>query len=65
MDYYIDYTTENRCNDMPLPQYIKAKLKMIQKEFMIKMTAEQIAHMQSLKSEIAVDNYAHDLIFNR
>ena len=48
-----------------LKQYVKEKIRMLKKDFMIKMTDEQIAHMKSLKNEIQVDNYAHDLIFNR
>lgn len=48
-----------------LKQYIKEKIRMLKKDFFIKLTDEQIAHMKSLKNEIQVDNYAHDLIFNR
>ena len=48
-----------------LKQYIKEKIRMLRNDFMIKLTTEQIIHMQGLKNEIQVDNYAHDLIFNR
>jgi hypothetical protein len=50
---------------LTLKQYIREKIRMLRKDFCIDLTDEQIAHMRSLKSEIAVDNYAHDLIFNR
>jgi hypothetical protein len=36
---------------------------MIKKDFCIPMTDEQVAHMQALKNEIQVDNYAQDIIF--
>ena len=48
-----------------LKQYIREKVRMLRKDFCIDLTDEQIAHMKSLKNEIQVDNYAHDLIFNR
>ena len=47
---------------VPLKQYIKEKLRMLQKDFCIPLTAEQIAHMKSLKTDTQVDNYAYDLI---
>lgn len=61
---YIDYT-ENRCNSMPLKDYIAVKLKILQRDFKLNLDPEEILHMQSLKSEIAVDNYARDLINKR
>ena len=60
---YIDYTSND--NTISLDKYIQEKIRMIKKDFCIPMTDEQIAHMQELKSEIAVDNYAQDIIFNR
>ena len=52
-------------NDIPLPQYIKEKIKMLNRDFLIKLTSEDIAHFNELTSEIAVDNFAMQLIFDR
>ncbi len=41
--------------------YIKEKIKMLRKDFHIRLTDEEIAHIHSLETEIAVDNYCHDL----
>lgn len=60
-----DYTTENRCNSMSLEDYIAAKLRILHRDFKLDLDPEEILHMQSLKSEIAVDNYARDLISKR
>lgn len=62
---YIDYITETRCHNVPLKDYIAAKLKMLHRDFKLDLDLEEILHMQSLKSEIAVDNYARDLINKR
>ena len=47
---------------IPLSQYIKGKLKMLQEEFCLKLSATEITHMQSLKTERQVDNYAKSLL---
>ena len=47
---------------IPLNQYIKGKLKMLQDEFCLKLSTTEIAHMQSLKTERQVDNYAKSLL---
>ena len=44
--------------------YIKEKIKVF-KQLCIPLTKEQIEHMRSLKTEIQVDNYAHDLIVGK
>ena len=46
---------------MDINTYIKHKIKIL-KQLCIRLTNEQLEHMLSLKTEIAVDNYAHDLI---
>ena len=51
--------------DIPLPQYIKEKIKMLDRDFLIRLTSEDIKHFNELKSEIAVDNFAMQLIFDR
>lgn len=47
-----------------MAQYIKEKIKLL-KDFGIKLNKKQLAHLNSLTSEIQVDNYAHDLIFGK
>ena len=44
-----------------MKKYVKEKIKVL-KEFGVKLTKEQIEHMYSLSSEIAVDNFARDLL---
>ena len=43
-------------------QYIKAKLKMLQKEMYIQPTEDEIAHLHELKTETAIDNAVHSII---
>lgn len=62
----IDYTTsESRCDDMPLEQYIKMKLTILKRDFKVALTKKQIERMKSLTSKIQVDNYARDIIFKK
>jgi hypothetical protein len=49
----------------PLETYILDKIHMMQTEFRMKLTESEIKHMKSLKSEIQVDNYAHDLFMKK
>lgn len=49
----------------PIATYINDKIRMLKKHFYIKLTDEEIAHMESLTTEISVDNYAHKLIMTR
>lgn len=44
-----------------MSEYIEEKIRVL-KELGIKLNKEQKNHMCSLNSEIAIDNYAHDLI---
>ena len=48
-----------------LEEYIDYKINILEDDFYLRLTSEQKAHMRSLKSEIAVDNYAITLIYNR
>ena len=50
---------------IPLSEYIKEKIRMLDKDFLIHPTREDIRHFNELKSEIAVDNFAMQLIFDR
>ena len=40
-----------------IDSYRKAKLKILKRDFYIKLTPEEIAHADNLKSEIEVDNF--------
>ena len=55
------------CNEyqVPIKTYINNKIRMLQKDFWMGMTKEEIEHMKSLKTEIDVDHYAYDLIMRR
>lgn len=44
-----------------MKQYIREKISLL-KDFGIRLNAEQLQHIRSLKTEIAVDNFAHDLL---
>lgn len=45
--------------------YIKEKIRMLKKDFLITLTEDEIKHMKSLKRDIDVDHYAHDLIMSK
>ena len=47
-----------------LKAYIRNKIQLI-KDFDVKLSFDEKKHIRSLKSEIQVDNYAHDLIRKR
>ena len=51
--------------EITLAQYIKEKIRMLQKDFFIKLTEEEIQKFKSMTREIDIDHYAHDLIANR
>ena len=42
--------------------YVAQKIKMLRKDFNIRLTKAEIRHMQALQTEISVDNYARTLI---
>lgn len=47
---------------VPLKVYIKEKLRMLTKDFCLRLSDEEIRHLKSLKTEIDVDHYAHTLL---
>ena len=60
----IDYTTsESRCEEISLEDYIKMKLTILSRDFKVNLSESEIECMKSLQSKIQVDNYARDLIF--
>jgi hypothetical protein len=48
---------------MSLGSYKKAKIRMLKNEFRIQLTEEQEEHINSLQSEIAIDNYVRGLLW--
>ena len=48
-----------------LKSYVKAKIKMLKREFCMHITEEEEAHMYSLTTETAVDRYVRDLFFTK
>ena len=52
----------SRCHQVTLKEHIKFKLKILQRDFKLTLTEEQINHMKSLTSETQVDNYARKLL---
>lgn len=49
--------------DRSLDSYKTHKIRMLKKQFYVPMTEEQEEYLNSLKSEIAVDNYARSLMY--
>ena len=50
--------------DAPISEYRKAKIKLLKKEFLIDVTAEEENHVNELESEIAIDRYCRKIINN-
>jgi hypothetical protein len=47
---------------MSIKSYIDEKIRMLMEDFSFHLTDEEIAHLESLKSESDVDRYAWDII---
>lgn len=47
-----------------IDMYRKAKIKMIEGEFMIKLSAEERSHIRSLDNEAAIDRYGRKIILD-
>ena len=48
-----------------LEEYMNQKVKMLKKDFKIRLTAKETNYLQSLPTEIAVDNYIRTIIKNK
>ena len=48
--------------NMPLSTYKKTKIKMLTRDFCIKLSDAEIRHMLELKTEIQVDQFARKLL---
>lgn len=43
-------------------QYVEAKLKILERDFRIKATEEELAHLSTLKTQVAIDNAVLSII---
>jgi hypothetical protein len=50
---------------MSLKSYRKAKIKMLEKEFMIPLKPEEKEHFETLQTEVAIDRYSRTIISSR
>ncbi len=50
---------------VPIGTYIEQKIKMLKKDFHIRLTTTETEYMQTLTTEISVDNYARTLILTK
>lgn len=50
---------------MELLNYIKEKIRMLENDFYITLTAEEKAHFHNLESDYAVDRYARDILLKK
>lgn len=60
----------NRSDDfntkkMSIKEYRKMKLKMLKNDFLIKLTDEEIAHAETLTTEVQLDQFALGIINKR
>lgn len=53
-----------RQRNMSLKEYRKKKTKMLERDFCIRLTQEDIDHMNELKNEIQIDQFCISLIMN-
>lgn len=54
---------ENYIDEFKNPeQYVKAKIKMLRNEMYISPTEEEISHLLTLKTDVAIDNAIHSII---
>lgn len=50
---------------MSIPRYRKAKIKMLEKEFMIPLKPDEKKHFEALETEAAIDRYARTILQSR
>ena len=46
-----------------LNYYKQSKIRMLKNQFLVRLTPEQEKYINSLQSEIAIDNYARSLMY--
>ena len=50
---------------LSLEKYKANKIKILERDFWVRLTSEEVEHMNSLPSEMRVDAYVHDLLRKR
>ena len=50
---------------VPLSEYVDNKINMLKNEFYLKLTDDEVDHLNCLKSEYEVDAYAHKLLIEK
>lgn len=50
---------------MSISRYRKAKIKMLEKEFLIPLKADEKDHINSLQTEAAIDRYVRTILQSR
>jgi hypothetical protein len=61
----MNYDVENSCHCPVFKtprQYVEAKLKILDRDFYIKPTRDEILHLYTLKTQIAIDNAVLSII---
>ena len=48
-----------------LSEYVSKKIAMLENEFYIRLSDEEIFHMRSLKTEVDVNKYVHQIIVQK
>ena len=60
-----DRTSPGFQRQMPFKTYKKMKLKMLQRDFCVKLTAEELAHADTLTTEIQIDQFCLGILEKR
>lgn len=62
---YDEYITSHSPQFKTPKKYVEAKLKILSRDFRIKATEEEIAHLNTLTTQIAIDNAILSMINRR
>lgn len=64
-EWYFRHGGTPKTKDSVSRAYISEKIRMLEGGFRIWITPEEKAHFYQLETEIAVDNYAHDILIKK
>lgn len=62
---YGDSTTTGAPKTTNINSYRKAKLKILSRDFYINLTADELAHVNTLTTETAIDQFCLGILNNR
>ena len=63
MDYHSRKTKEIRVPKVTIPKtYLKYRIKILERDFMLVLTQSEMTYLKSLKTEIAIDNAIRKII---